>query len=370
MRKSLWGASTRAGSQAALALFMLGVVVAGCGGERASLPPERAGERPESLSHVSLALHAPGPDGRTYRLPSSSFFHIEDAAGSVNSVFIGGPQANVVFTVQVGTYAGRARDESPAGDRTGSRWQLLRENGDGTTNTVSASLLNPDESFTVVAGQTTHVALNFVVHGVGDVVFVTGKLDVRVAVTMDKVPATGGQINGELAVTSQRLQGSAALNDALRATPGTTLPVQIAFRLAGPWLHRITSVCNNVVDVTITTGGEHDGLRAFISEVLTPSSTSLCIFESGFISFNLSRNGAATSALASELPGPHAFSFNLFGTGPAGLWDGTTLTLSQLNEPTLLGNASAFLQARSGAAPFPEVAATGFAAPVTLQFLP
>ncbi len=323
----------------------------------------------EEFSRVSLALAAAGPDGRTYRLPPQAAFDISGGDGSVNSLSIGGSEANLLFTLPVGNYIGQARDRSASGDPAGVSWQLVRVNGDGTTSPVSATLHEPSHAFIVSAGTTTHVVLHYTVHGVGDVVFVTGRVDLSVAVDMDQRPATGGHLQGTLAVASQILGSNDGLNAAVGAPVGTTVPVSIKFKLAGPWMHRINSVCNTLSAVMVTADGAPAGLGAWLSELVSPSSSSLCIFESGFVSLVLSRSGPARSSLASELSGGHVFSLSLFGNGPTGIWDGTTLALSKLNDPFAM-TASAFLQIRAGGSPFPQLAATSLAAPITLQFLP
>jgi hypothetical protein len=291
----------------------------------------------DATGTVELPITATGTDGATYRLPAGTALHLTSDSGDYAAdLSLDGDEPVAEMALPVGDY--QAVLTNPNGYTTS--WPLTRTTADGDT-TVAADLLTAmPMAFSIADGQATPLTLQLRVTTVGDVTFANGTVDVSVEVGAIVGDASDASFVGHYQPITTVFDGaSPALQGQLTWSNGASLPFAVDAHLAGPWIQESpTLVC---ADVVATGGwGEADaGWIALLSE-LVGGGGAVCV-DGTAVSLYVRRDGDATSALAPELPGEHGFWISIQGTLPAPIYDGTTLSLSSLNEST--GLAGGFL---------------------------
>lgn len=317
------------------ALVSLSVMGVGCTEEPAS----------ESVGHVTIPLTAPGSDGAIYRLPPNTSLFLSNGP-FFGSFLLDGDASSLTVDVPPGDYFVSMFNS----DANGTSWPLLRQDPDGTTQMVSATL-NLTRTLSVRENETTSLVIRFQVGGVFPITFATGSVDVSVAI--DEITATS--LTFELTATTLDVSdvqigemAPAALAPRLPSVGPSGIQYRVTLQTTGPWaLASPQQVCAPVVATQQATG--HPGFIDLIAEAPPHESAQICIFQFGsfaeiWVSF--SRFGDALTPLLSDLEGTEYLVDNFLALDfEVDVFDGKTLHLQRL-----LGTRPAFSFISAGVA--------------------
>jgi hypothetical protein len=285
---------------------------------------------PESLGHIVVPLTAPGPGGATYRLPANTLLSLS-SAGFFGNFSLDDDAPSLTFDVPPGDYSVSLSDSN--GDTT--IWPLIRQNTNGTTDIVPATL-DLTSMITVTKEQTTSLVIRFHVAGVVPITFSLGSVDVTVVV--DETLASLDFEFEAPALTAASVVFSdtapAELASRLPATGSTGDRYVAHVQTIGPWsMFGPNFVCVQV-NLSIDAGGRQ-GFIDMVTEAPPSGNEQLCIaqVQSSFaqIIINVSHEGPATTPLLSDLGDHPYFILHALDSFIAGtVFDGRTLHLELL----------------------------------------
>ena len=282
-------------------------------------------EAAPALGRVDMALVAAGSGGTIYRLPDGTslilandeFFEPFSLDGGASSLTVNvPPNPYEAELINIHGYT--------------TEWPLVRENADGSTDTVQATL-KPIPSIAVAENQTTPLIIEFHVAGADVVTFTHGSVQIAVEVG----EADGIRIVAPSLITTFSGVQAAPSELAARLQSGATGgSIAVTAQRIGPWfVAASTSVCA-MAQVRM----EAMGPSAFVDQVAEArrdSPLTVCLVQdtstTGGVSTLTTRSGAATTPLLADL-GNRQFrvtvQVNVRVDGV--FYDGTTLDLRAL----------------------------------------
>jgi hypothetical protein len=305
-----------------LAVFLAAIVNPGC----VAAPPS------ESVGSIEVPLTAPGANGATYRLPPDTLLVV--ASGMFGDGFpLDGDAPSLAVKLPPGVYG--VSLFNPAGySRT---WPLTRENADGTTETVQATLLDLPPLVTVAEGQTTPLAIRFQVATAGPISFSHGT--VLAFVEVDEVEATSFQFvidAASLSTLDSRPTPFAPPELAPRLpTPGSTgQSYRMTAQTVARWFVASSdTACANVL--AFVEGAGEGQWSDLLLEAQSADQAFICIQQRGpqraSIDFSTTHTGPAATPLLADLGDlTYSVSYRAGGEVAADVFDGATLHLSAL----------------------------------------
>jgi hypothetical protein len=282
------------------------------------------------VGEISVPLTAAGSSGAVYHLPpgtSLSLFNDPVLA----SFSLDGDAPSVTVSVSPGTYSALLFTQSGVPDT----WPLIRQNADGTTETVQATL-DPIPSVTVVADQTVPLTIHF--HAApagGGITFQTGA--VQVMIDVDDVPPFEFTIDMP-SLTTTFIDTSEAtppvLPSRLPALGSAGQSYRVVARTTGRW----TIGADATVCVPVTTAFEASGQQLFVdllAETTGSVAVQLCLSQVGTsvgLDLNFFRSGTPLTPLLSDLTTREVDVLYVAEAivDAANVFDGTTLRLDRL----------------------------------------
>jgi hypothetical protein len=316
----------------ALSLAMAGLSGMGCSSGSDS-------QHSEDTGTIMATLTAIGPDGATYALPTNTFLQLvwPFEGGTGNQVlYFNTNSPTQSFAVAPATYTATLYNTTS-----------LARIADAGPASVSATLADAQPyKFTVVAGQTTSLTFHFTIAGIGDVTFSTGTLGTHLQVDSGTATAGHAAVSGSGAALSNALNGPAGLNLALSSPGSVNVSYSINATLTSPFAAAVESSCANItatITATTDTSGNDPNYAALFDEASGGSGT-LCFYDASSPVFTgqavvfLYRSGPPQTmpmiaALGSMGQAGETFQVQIQGTPATPLYDGTTLHLSQINQP-------------------------------------
>lgn len=282
------------------------------------------------VGYVEVPLTAAGAGGAIYRLPPTARLGLSNASFA-GFFLLDGDAPSMTVHVPPGDYTVSLIDD--AGDTT--QWPLIRENPDGSTMTVPATLdLTP--AISVAENQMTALVIRFHIVGVGPVSFSVGSVQVSVEVDGTAASSVVIQIVAPSLVAGSVGYDSttpAALRPRLPALGNTGDSYVLTAHTVGAWSMTQTGVICAPVTVTIDATGPH-GLAAYVAEALPAGTMELCVLQGdpqSEVVINFSRQGSAITPLLSDLTAQRFFlSSGVVAIFTASVFDGTTLHLENL----------------------------------------
>jgi hypothetical protein len=285
---------------------------------------------PESLGHVAIPLTAPGSGGVTYRLPPDTLLFLSSAS-FFGRFSLDQDDPSLTVDVPPGSYSVFLSDSN--GDTT--IWPLRRQNPDGTSDIVPATL-DLTSMITVTKDQTTSLAIRFHVAGIAPITFSLGSVDVTVVV--DETPASFDFEFEAPALTVASVVFSdtapAALASRLPTTGSTGDRYVLHAQTTSRWSMVQPDVVCAQINLSIEAGG-NQGFIDMVTEAPASGNEQLCIAQ-GQSSFaqiftTVFHEGPATTPLLSDL-GDHAYfiSHSLSSFIDGNVFDGRTLHLEVL----------------------------------------
>jgi len=287
-------------------------------------------EAPEAIQvgEIAVPLTATGASGAVYRLPAGTALSLFD--DPVTASFpLDGDTPSITVRVSPGTYS--ALLFTPSGIP--MSWPLIRQNADGTTETVPATL-DPIPPVTVVENQTASLTVRFHVASAGGITFQTGS--VQVGVEVDDVPPF--ELTIDIPSLTTTFVGTtdatpSALAPRLPALGSTGQRYRVVARTTGPWtIASELSVCAPVTtEINAAGQGQFTDLLA---EATGSTTVQLCLSQSAtgvFLDLNFFRFGTPITPLLSDLTTQSvdvAYFVEAFVSG--NVFDGTTLRLDGL----------------------------------------
>jgi hypothetical protein len=279
------------------------------------------------VGEIAVPLTATGASGAVYRLPAGTSLSL--FSDPVFASFpLDGDSPSLTVTVSPRIYSAQLFTQSGIPDT----WPLLRQNTDGTTETVQATL-DPIPQVTVVENQTTSLTIRFhVAPAGGGIIFQTGS--VQVGVEVDDVAPFQFTIDMPSLTTSV-----AQITDATPAALAARLPALgsagqrylVVARTTGAWtLAGADSVC-----APVTTTFEATGQAQFVDfliEATPPDGVQICLTQVAAddvaVNINFFRFGSPVTSLLSDLTTRDVDVFYVVETDVgANVFDGTTLRL-------------------------------------------
>ena len=285
---------------------------------------------PESLGHIAIPLSAPGPGGATYRLPPDTLLFLS-GVGFFGRFSLDGDAPSLTVDVPPGDYSVSLSDSS--GDTT--IWPLSRQNPDGTSDIVPATL-DLTSMITVTKDRTTSLVIRFHAAGIVPITFSLGSVDVTVVV--DETPASFDFEFEAPALTVASAVFSAtapaALASRLPATNDTGDRYVLHAQTTSQWSMVQSDVVCAQVNLSIEAGG-NQGFIDMVTEAPASGNEQLCIIQgqSPFaqISATVFHEGPATTPLLSDLGDhPYFITHALDSFIEGNVFDGRTLHLEAL----------------------------------------
>jgi hypothetical protein len=288
-------------------------------------------EAPEAtqVGEIAVPLTATGTSGAVYHLPpgtSLSLFNDPVLA----SFSLDGDTPSITVRVSPGTYSAQLFTQSGIP----SSWPLTRQNTDGTTETVQATL-DPIPSVTVIADQTAQLAIRFHVSAAGGITFQTGA--VQVMIDVDEVTPFEFTIDMPSLTTT--------LVDTSETTPPllvARLPAidsagqryRLVARVTGSW----TIASDATVCVPVATEVDAAGQAQFadlLAEATGSATVQLCLSQDATsvgLALNFFRSGAPLTSLLSDLTTRDVDVLYVVAAtvNATNVFDGTTLRLDGL----------------------------------------
>lgn len=290
---------------------------------------------PERVGHVDIPLTATGAGGAVYHLPAGTTLELFNDS-FVGPFSIDGDGASISVDVPPGTYSSVLF--SAAGSTT--LWPLVRQNADGTTQTVQA-MLDPIPDVTVTENQTTPLVIRFHVAGAGPISFTHGSVAVSVTVDED-----GGvfqlAIDAPAVTFSGVADGSAPPQLAGRfPANGAVIGYHASAQTTGPFAFTNPGTVCAPATASVTVATPSAQLQDYVTEATSPDDTRICIdqFAPGNVSLviQLLRFGTPVTPLLSDLTSQEIVAdLDIEAVLNADVFDGTTL-----RPGALLGTQSA-----------------------------
>jgi hypothetical protein len=281
-----------------------------------------------------------GADGATYSLPPGTtitFTQAGDASTSTTTEVLATGVPTQTFWLAAGEYAVTLSQ----GTADAATWTLQRA-GDGGPTSIPAALADSMPiSLTVTAGRSTSLVFHFLTETLGNVTLGTGDVEAGVALDAGAFPLSTGTATGTAAMSTEMLNGSSTLNNALRFSGTVSVTYTLSLTRSGAWVMASDQACAPV-SATASATSKNAGLAAIVSETSNGAGT-ICFGDatlSGAFNLHLSRTGApTTSTMKTDLPGGGTFEVELEGLAPE-VFNGTTLRLGSLPEPFTLTAAA------------------------------
>lgn len=304
------------------ACLVLAIAAGGC----ASAPPSGA------VGHVDIPLTASGANGAIYRLPAGTILELFSAT-FFNDFALDGDDPAATVDLPPGTYG--AELFNAAGFTT--VWPLTRQNPDGSTETVQASL-DALPSFTVTEGQTTPLEIRFHVGLAGDISFAHGSA--LAFVDVDETAATSFQFAFDLPSLTTTIASATAdappqLAARLPAVGSADQSYSAVARTTGPFILSSTAQVCAPATVTITAASGPGQFTDLLNEATDPANASLCIDQISPVATTVvltaTRVGLPATPLLSDLTDQTVGVFyNVQASFGAQVIEGTTLHLGAL----------------------------------------
>jgi hypothetical protein len=314
--------------------FLTGVaVLAGCGDNstRSNVPS----------GSMTVALATTGSDGATYQFPTGTSLETFNSTTAFSAFFpIDGSETVLTETIPAGAY--NAFLSNPSGSP-----QLVRTLN-GVSQTVAATWTDSQPfTFNIMQNMTTPIVLHFSVVGLGDITFQVGRLQVSIDVnsTTTTMP-TSGQESATITIGGQTILPGLGLEAPLGLTAGEVDAHAISVSLTGPFTQESPGfVCATGTLSVLSTTTSSAAFTSLAEEVGgTPASFgSVCVFNAGTIDvveFEVARFGVAPADQQAFLPGSNYQFFDQVEFDMTGIYDGTTLKLSELEGPITLNSAN------------------------------
>jgi hypothetical protein len=265
----------------------------------------------------------------TYRLPPNTLLFL-NGAGFFGRFSLDQEDPSLTVDVPPGGYSVALSDSN--GDTT--TWPLRRQNPDGTSDIVPATL-DLTSMITVTKDQTTSLAIRFHVAGIAPITFSLGS--VAVTVVVDGAASFDFKFEAPALTVANTVfsdTAPAALVSRLPATGSTGDRYVLHAKTTSPWSMVQSDVVCAQVNLSIEAGG-NQGFIDMVTEAPASGNEQLCITQgqSQFaeIFTSVFHEGPATTPLLSDL-GDHAYfighSLSSFING--NVFDGRTLHLDVL----------------------------------------
>jgi hypothetical protein len=347
------------------------LAIAAFGGVACSSGSSDSHDSVEQTGTIEASLTAVGPDGATYTLPINTDLLLSwygEAGTNSQFVYFDSTSPTQSFAVAPGIYTG-----------TLSNTMTLTRIADSGPTIVPATLVDPQPyNFTVTAGQTTSLTFHFTIAGIGDVAFTTGTLSTHLQVDAGTASAGHILVTGSTSVSAV-LNGPAALNMALTPTGPVAVSYSVSASLTSPFSVGVESACAPIKGTinTTTDSANNDPIFASLMNEASGGTGTVCIYDANssedpgqvFLTFNrigAPETSAITGVLGSTAQAGESFFFQIYGTPATPLFDGTTLHLSEINQPM---NMPANIIA-AGYEPNNTYVAQGNSSTMTLQVTP
>jgi hypothetical protein len=358
---------------AVLLAAFAGPALVACDGSTS--PPEAE----EGLGRIEVALSAMGPDGATYTLPADATLLLTPTSGALTAAIDSGAPSTLMFqqglaketfSVPAGQYVATLQ-----GGNAQNQFELGRSGDGGAVGTLATLTDDQPYNVTVTVGATTALVFHFSLVLIGDVTFGTGSLVTSIEVSAaDGGPASSGHELVHLRL-GKTTGGSDPLSTLIGPDVGEDLGVDVEFSVSGPFVAGIDSAC-----APITTAGPvpgfGDALLAFFEEAFGGTGT-LCLYDTNGYTLPLQlaatlsvadkypnaavlqftrvgppQTGAIADALADAGSDTFAFTDVIIGMPQPPLYDGTTASLSTLQNGVAFNVPLAFIQLDSFDAEF------------------
>jgi hypothetical protein len=319
-------------------LTTLSLATAGLGAVACSSGSADSHASVEQTGTIEAALTAVGPDGATYALSSSAFLQLSwrnDGGAQTQLLYFNSTSPSQSFDVAPATYSATLFNTT-----------TLTRIADSGPTTVSAILADTQPyTFTVTAGQTTDLTFHYTIAGIGDVTFSTGTLNTHLQV--DASTASAGHVLASgTASVGWRTNGPPALNAALAASGPVSVSYSVSATLTSGFAPATESSCANItgtITATADTMGNDQNFAALYNEASGGTGT-VCFYDAnssilpGQMSILFFRTGAPQTMQMLSVLGPSGqmgeeFGVEILGTPATPFYDGSTLHLSELDQP-------------------------------------
>jgi hypothetical protein len=343
----------------AFSLLPVVAVVACNGGSESSDKAAQDGE----IGTVEAAISAVGPDGATYSIPSGAYLVFQGISNGFTCRNLAST-ATQTFSLPVDTYqvavsptcSGSAL--TPVDAAAGIPYTLTRAADAGATS-VTALLQNPLQTVNVTAGSAVSLVFQFTIEQLGSITMSTGAVTVAISTGASAVAAPSKAIvAGSFGPTTFTPGTNAVAGVTALLNPASTSTFTLTLGSLSAFAPTTADEACATFAPTITQSGASAGDTALFQELTAPGTTGqICFFDpnsgapANQVVISFFRIGAATttafqSALAGDGGAPSSAYFYAYlaGTTPTGIYNGTTVAVSQLASPTTLANSLVQLQ--------------------------
>lgn len=281
---------------------------------------------------IELALTTTDSEGAVYRLPAYASLSLRSGTFS-DSFSLAGDGTSVRIEVPPGTYEASMGDE-------GSQVALERRVGAGPVETVLATLVTPMPiAIDVVEGGTASIEVELRVPDRGTITFEeAGAIDVSIDVS--RGAPTGYDIRSyaslfQVATTGWEVPES--IESRFPETGDTRLPLALEARLTGDFVRTSSRTLCAPLEVSRLTTTDGTGLAEVLAEATAAGSSARLCLDHTYVTIQLERSGAATTAMALETgASEHLFRVTLYTHLAESVYEDATLDLDALLSPHLV----------------------------------